>query len=117
MRFLALGLSLLLGLAAGVAALAVCRSYAGLVLGVGSALVAMWTLRQWQPATVTLFAAGWLVPLLVAVAGRDEGDYVVGSDLLGWLLILAGVVILVLGLVWGRPPPGRRDSGSVGAAS
>ena len=115
MRFVAYALSLALGLAAGVAAIAVHRTYLGLLLGAGTAVLVVWTLRQWLPRAGTVFAAGWLVPLLVAISGRGEGDYAVSADGRGWLLILAGFVVLVTGIAWGRPPTERRDSGSGGA--
>jgi len=115
MRATVLAAALLVGSAAGVCAIAIHRSLPGLVLGVGTALVAMWTLRLWQPHAATLFAAGWLVPLLGAVSGRAEGDYAVSSDLLGWLLIVSGLVVVVTGIIWGRPLPGARDSGPGGA--
>lgn len=117
MRILGAALSLVLGLAAGVAAIAVHRSLPGLVLGVGTALVVLWTLRMWLPVAAAGFAAGWLVALVVAVAGRGEGDYVVSSDPRGWLLIGAGFAILVTGILLGRAPALRHDSGSVGAST
>lgn len=117
MRFLGYALALVLGLAAGVAAIAVHRSPAGLLLGTGTAVVVIWTLRSWLPRAATAFAAGWLVPLVAAVGGRGEGDYAVSSDLYGWLLIVAGFVVLVTGLAWGRAPAVRHDSGYEGAAT
>ncbi|GAB2746607.1 hypothetical protein [Nocardioides pakistanensis] len=117
MRILGVALSLLLGLAAGIAAIAVHRSSPGLVLGVGTALVALWALRLWLPAAAAGFAAGWLAALVVAVAGRGEGDYVVSSDLRGWMLIGGGFAVLVTGILLGRAPARRRDSGSVGAST
>ena len=110
MRLLAYSGALLLGFAAGVAAIAVHHTPAGLLLGAGTAIVVIWTLRLWLPRAATAFAAGWLVPLVTAVAGRREGDYAVASDLLGWLLIGAGFVVLVTGIAWGRPQVVRRDS-------
>jgi hypothetical protein len=115
MRVLVLAAALLLGAAAGLAAIAVHRSVPGLVLGVGTALLVMWALRLWAPYAATLFAAGWLAPLLVAIGGRPEGDYVVSSDLLGWLLIVSGLVVVAAGIAWGRPLPAPRDSGVLGS--
>jgi hypothetical protein len=112
MRFLGYAGALVLGLAAGIAAIAVHHSVLGLVLGVGAAVVVIWALRQWFPRAGTAFAAGWLVPLVVGVAGRGEGDYVVASDTYGWLLIGSGFVVMVAGLVWGAPPRTARDSDS-----
>ena len=104
MRPLAYVAALVLGLAAGIAAIAVHRSPVGLVLGVGTALVTIRALRLWLPRAAMAFAVGWLVPLVLAVAGRPEGDVVVASDSYGWLLIVAGFVVLVTGILSGRPP-------------
>jgi hypothetical protein len=114
MRLLGYLLALVLGLAAGIAAVALHRTVPGLVLGVGTAVVVIRTLGMWLPRAATAFAAGWLVVLVVAVAGRGEGDYVVSSDAQGWLFIVSGFVVLVTGLLWGRPTTTRRDSGSGG---
>jgi hypothetical protein len=114
MRFAAYALTLVLGLAAGIAAIAVHRTFLGLLLGTGTAVLVIWTLRQWLPRAGTVFAAAWLVPLLAAISGRGEGDYAVSSDSRGWLLIASGFVVLVTGIAWGRPPTGPHDSGSGG---
>jgi hypothetical protein len=110
MRFLGYVLAFLLGLAAGIAAITVHRSAAGLVLGVGTALVVIRVLRLWLPGAATAFTGGWLVPLVFAVLGRPEGDVVVASDAYGWLLILSGLVILVTGIVSGRRDPVQHGS-------
>lgn len=121
MRFLGRVVGLLffvaLGIAAGLAALALHRTTAGLVLGVGTALAVIWALRDWLPGAGAAFAGGWLVPLLVAVAGRGEGDHAVTSDTSGWLIMVAGGVVLLTGAVWGRAPARGHDSGSVGAST
>lgn len=102
MRFLGYALAFLLGLPTGIAAIAVHPSPAGLVLGVGTTLVVGWALHLWLPGAATAFAVGWLVPLVLAVAGRAEGDVVVASDAYGWLLLGSGFVVLVTGIIWGR---------------
>jgi hypothetical protein len=112
MRFVAYLTALVLGLATGVASIAVHRTLPGLLLATTTTLVVLWTLRLWLPRATTAFAAGWLVPLLVAITGRGEGDYAVSSDARGWLLVITGFVVLVTGISWGRPPAGRSDSGS-----
>lgn len=114
MRLLGLLCSLVLGFAAGVAAVAVHRTWPGLVLGLAAAVVAIRALRLWQPRAATVFAAGWLVPLVAAVAGRREGDYAVASDLRGWLLIASGFVVLVTGITAGRPSVPRHDADDTG---
>lgn len=111
---LGVALCLLLGMASGVAALAVHRSLPGLLLGVGTAVVVVRTLRLWWPGAGQAFAGGWLVLLVVAVAGRGEGDYVVSSDLLGWSFVASGFVVLVTALASGPPRMHRHDSASAG---
>lgn len=112
MRLLALAVSLVVGVLTGVATIAVHRSMAGLALGLVATLAVMWTLRLSLAFGASAFAAGWLLPLLVVITGRAEGDYVVSGDLLGWGLIVSGLVVLVAGLAWARPRPVPRDSGS-----
>lgn len=116
-RTVAIALSLLAGLATGTVAVALHRSTSGLVLGLGTTLVVLWTLRLWLPRATLAFAAGWLAALLVALAGRGEGDYAVSSDPVGWTLTGAGLVVLVTGIWWGKVPPVRHDSGSVGGST
>jgi peptidoglycan/LPS O-acetylase OafA/YrhL len=106
-------LSLLLGAAVAVAALATHRSPSGAVVAMATTLVAMWSLRCWWRRAVLAFAAGWSVAILAAVAGRGEGDYVLSSDPMGWLLIGFALVVLVTGGLWSRPRAPRSDSGSV----
>jgi hypothetical protein len=117
MRFLGYLLVLVLGLAAGVASVAVHRSVLGLALAAVATVMAIRASRWWLPRAGTLFAAGWLVPFLMAVGGRGEGDYAVSSDLRGWLLVGLGFVVFVTGLASGRVPPAAHDSGYQGAAT
>ena len=102
MRWLGYVLAFLLGLPTGVAAVAEHQSPAGFALGIGTTLVVGWTLHLWLPGAATAFAVGWLVPLVVAVMGRPEGDVAVASDAYGWSLIVAGFVVLATGIAWGR---------------
>lgn len=117
MRLLVLLAALVVGFAAGIAAIAVHRTLPGLLLGTATAVAVMVALRPWQPRASTAFAAGWLVPLVAGVAGRREGDYVVASDLFGWLLIGSGFVVLVTGITAGRPHPPRHDAVDRGEAT
>lgn len=117
MRLPGYAAALLLGLAAGVAAVALHRTLPGLVLGAGAAMVTLWAIRQWMPTAAAAFAAGWLLPLLAALSGRGEGDYAVAADTRGYLLIAAGVVVLVTGLLCAVLPLRRRDSSSGGTAT
>lgn len=108
-------LALLLGLAAGVSAVAVHQTSLGLLLAAVSGIAAIRALRLWATKAAAAFTAGWLVPLLGALTGRDEGDYAVAADRTGYLLIGVGAVILVTGLASGLVPLPRHDSGSGGS--
>lgn len=116
-RLLALLLALVTGVAVGVATLAVHRSATGVIIAMATTLVVMWAVHWWVAGGAPAFAAGWLTALLVAVAGRGEGDYVVSADARGWLLMGFGVVVLVTGFAWARVPARRSGSGSVGASA
>lgn len=107
----------LLGATAGVAAIAVHRSWPGILLAVGTALAILWALRLWLAGGGLAFAAGWAVPVLLGVAGRPEGDYVFSSDAYGWALVASGGVVLVAALAWGRPSRTLTGSGSLGAST
>ncbi len=116
-RMLALVLAFVTGVAVGVAGVGLHRTFPGAVIAMTATLVVMWAIHWWAAGGTAAFAAGWLTVLLVAVAGRGEGDYVVSADARGWLLMGFGVVVLVTGIAWARQPPVRSGSGSVGAAT
>lgn len=105
-------LALPLGVLAGVAAVAVHHSLPLLLLAAAGALAAVRALRWWTPRAAVAFTVGWLVALVVALAGRPEGDYVVAGGLPGTLLIALGLVVLVTGLASGLAPGPRHDSSS-----
>lgn len=98
MRLLGSALALVLGAAAGVSAVAVHRTFPGLVLAAGSAMAALWALRQWRTRLAGWFAVGWLAALGVALAGRSEGDLAVSGDTFGYLLVGTGFAVLVVGV-------------------
>ena len=114
MRILGYLLALLLGLATGLAGVAVHRRPVGLVLAVATVLVTVWALRQWRRTAVVWFAAGWLVVLGAGLLGRPEGDIVVGGDLPGWVLIGTGFLLVVQAAtaLGSREPPGRGFRGA-----
>jgi hypothetical protein len=103
-RLLAAAGGLLLGCAAGVAALAVHRSLPGLVLAAVASVAALVALRGWSRRAEIGFVLGWLLTAAVAVLGRPEGDYVVAGDLLGTGLLGTGLVLLVAAAVGSRRP-------------
>jgi len=93
-----------LGLAVCLASVVVHRSRlagfpAGLVLAVGATLVTAWWLRTSSRPRVTVsYAAGWLLLFALALQPRAEGDYALASDLEGYALMGAGLVLGILAL-------------------
>lgn len=89
----ALGL-LVAGAAIGLAAVALHAVWWGLILAAAASLSMLWAVppRWW---TLPSYAVGWWIPLLVAWAGRREGDYAVESSAAGYLLIALGAVVVV----------------------
>jgi peptidoglycan/LPS O-acetylase OafA/YrhL len=81
----------------------------GLLLALAATFALPWRLlRSRVPRTATSYAVGWLAVLLLALVGRPEGDYVVASDLPGYVLVAAGlglVAVGVLGVAGPRPDP------------
>ena len=61
--------------------------------------VPWWLLRSRRPGTAASFAVGWSRCSPLAVAGRPEGDYVVAADLDGYALLVAGFVLVAVGIV------------------
>jgi hypothetical protein len=51
------------------------------------------------------FALGWVAALALLAGSRPEGDYLVAGDARGWLLLAAGVVVLLGGIVGVRKHP------------
>ena len=58
-----------------------------------------WLLRSRHPRTAASYAVGWLAVLAVAVTGRPEGDFVLGSDLDGYALLVGSLGLVVVGIV------------------
>ena len=86
--------ALLVGAAVALASLAAHRSLFPLGLLVALATtyaVPWWLLRSRHPRTTAVLA--------VAVTGRPEGDYVLGSDLDGYALLVGSLGLVVVGIV------------------
>lgn len=85
---------LVLGALVGLAAVALHASWWGFLLAVAGSLAALVALppRWW---TLPPYAVGWWVPLLIAWAGRREGDYAVESSRYGYGLVVLGTVLIV----------------------
>jgi hypothetical protein len=81
----------------------------GLVLAVGTTYaVPWWLLRSRHPRTASSYVVGWLVMFGVVVTGRPEGDYALAQDLRGITLMVAGIGLVVVGVV--GLTGGRRSS-------
>jgi hypothetical protein len=104
--------ALILGALVSLASVAVHRSVfpLGLLLAVvTSYAVPWWLLRSSHPRTAASYVAGWLVLFGFVVKGRPEGDFAIAQDVRGLTLMLAGLGLVVVGLV---SLTGRRPSGT-----
>jgi hypothetical protein len=93
--------SLVVGAAVGLASLAVHRSGpVWVTLAVGASLgTAGWLLADRPSRLAASYALGWLVVFGTAVLGRSEGDYVVATDLAGYLMSGTALGLVVLGVL------------------
>ncbi len=94
--------ALLLGALVALASVAVHRSAfpLGLLLAVVTTYaVPWWLLRSTRPRTAATYVAGWLVVFGFVVTGRPEGDYAIAQDVKGLTLMLAGLGLVVVGVV------------------
>jgi hypothetical protein len=87
----------------------------GLALGVAASWSLVWAVPGgwWRRLP---FALGWCLAALVLADERPEGDLLVRADLRGYLLLGAGVVVLlggIVGLVHHRDP----DAGDAESAA
>jgi len=93
------------GVVSGVCAVAFHHEPWGWWLAVVGLSAAVLALRGWARVGLTL---GWLGVVFVAVLGRPEGDWAIGSDVSGYSLL--GVALLHLGFTSATLPvrrPGR----------
>lgn len=93
------------GFVIGLAAVALHQWWWGLLLAAGATLVTAYAL---EPGWLTRlpYAAGWAVPVILAMVPRPEGDYAVAGDGHGYSLVGIGMVLLVL--TTSTLPLGRR---------
>jgi hypothetical protein len=94
--------ALLLGALVALASVAVHRSAfpLGLLLAVVTTYaVPWWLLRSSRPRTAATYVVGWLVVFGFVVTGRPEGDYAIAQDVKGLTLMLAGLGLVVVGVV------------------
>lgn len=108
MRLAVAAVLLLVGLASGLAAVALHQLPWGLALGVGVGAVTAYALpRGWS--TRLPHAVGWMGMVGWLSLPRPEGGYAISSDLSGYALLGAGLALLVHALVTlPRPRPAAR---------
>jgi hypothetical protein len=95
-------LSLVVGVLVALAAAVVHRGLfpVGLLLAVAATYaVPWWLLRSRHPRTAASYVVGWLAMFAVVVTGRPEGDFVLAQDLRGIALMVAGIGLVVVGVV------------------
>jgi len=102
-RGLAHAVALVLGVAVGVASLAVHRDElggfpAGLLLVAVTSVFVGWVLRRFSATgrVAAAYCVGWLAVLTYVLIGRPEGDFVIAADVDGYTLIGVGLVVVVL---------------------
>lgn len=107
---------LVLGVGVGVSAVAVHEYPWGLVLGLAATAATLVALPGGWWARLP-FALGWVAVLAVVTPERAEGDFLVRSNVDGYLLLGAGVVVFGAGFLGLLAPRGAaRDSGQSGTA-
>lgn len=115
--------SLALGVVVGTAATLVHGLRVGLVLALVASIAAVLALPPGWWSRLP-FALGWLGVVLYLSNPRPEGDYLVASDLDGYLLLGSGLVLVAFSIITVRPLRPRRsppasagDVGNVGAVA
>jgi hypothetical protein len=88
---------LVLGVATGVAVVAVHTWWWGLGLGLATTAALLAVLpRGWGRLP---FGLAWVGVVWMAMTPRPEGDYAIGADAQGYLVIGAGLVLIVVAIV------------------
>jgi hypothetical protein len=77
----------------------------GLTLGVAASASVVVIGRVDRRATGFAAAAGWIVGLMVLLAGRPEGDYVVASDWLGVAFLVVATLVVAVTAGWKQRAP------------
>lgn len=99
-------MTLLAGVGAGVAAVALYQWWWGLLLAAVTVLLVMLTAPPgW--GTRLPFALGFTGVVALLSVTRGEGDYLVASSLAGYALLTLALVVLMVGIAT-LPRPGRR---------
>ncbi len=106
MRLLAAPACLVLGAGVGLASVALHGYLWGLALGLAATAATLVALPGGWWARLP-FALGWAGLLGAATVQRAEGDYVIASDVSGYALLAAGMVVLGSGVLGLRPDVGQ----------
>jgi len=92
-------LLLLVGGGVGLMAVAAHGRTEGLLLAVLATVAAVYALPGGRWFTRLPFGAGWMLVVFYASRPRPEGDYLVAADARGYVLLGAGVVVLMYSLL------------------
>lgn len=103
---LALGCAAL-GIAVGVATVAVHERWWGLVLAVAATAATVWALPPVWYARPP-FVVGWALPIALGSLVRPEGDYLVASDAAGDALLISATMLVVIAMLSWVLASGRR---------
>ncbi len=116
MRLLvALGL-LVVGAGTAVATVAVHQLAWGLPLAVAATLLTVAALPPGWWSRLA-FVVGWVAMLGWLSVPRPEGDYLLSTDVRGYLVLGLGLLVLVIGVGTLPRPQGRQADGGSGATS
>lgn len=84
----------------------------GLLLGLAATFVVAWAMRETLRRLATSFAVGWIVVFGFVIVGKPEGDFAVASDLRGYALMAAAMVLAAVGVASFTPPSSSLRTGS-----
>jgi len=102
MRFATAALLFVVGAATGLAAVALHEIWWGFLLAATTTVAVMLAIgRGWL--TRLPFALGWVALVGWMTPRRDEGDYIVSSDIAGYALLGFGWLVLMFALLTLRP--------------
>ena len=110
---LAVGL-LVVGLAVGLASVAVHSLWWGLPLAIVTTILTAYAAPSGWAGRLP-FVLGWAVVVGVLAVPRGEGDFVIAGDVSGYALLGCGVMVVVAALVT-LPAPRRNASSDAGSS-
>jgi hypothetical protein len=107
---LAVGL-LVIGLAVGLASVAVHSTWWGLPLALVTTALTAYAAPSGWPGRLP-FVLGWAVAVGVLAVPRGEGDFVIAGDVSGYALLGFGVMVVVAGFATLPAPRNNAPSGA-----